>query len=253
MPQYKVSVSIVTHNSGEYIGRLLDSIFANTKGASFKVFVIDNDSRDDTAEIVQKFKNAILIRNAKNIGFGRAHNIALPFADSIYHACVNPDTFITEDVLSGMSGYLDNNEDIGMLSPRILHEDGSLQVLPKRDPKLKYLISRRTGWLLKKYRREYEMLSEGQDKAFDIEFATGCFMFMRTELLRKTGGFDERYFLYFEDADFSRSLRKYARIQYNPLFTVYHRWERKGAKNLKFFLIQIASMFKYFLKWGGKG
>ena len=70
------------------------------------------------------------------------------------------------------------------------------------------------------------MLDEDYTKPFDIENASGCFFMIRTELFRKIGGFDEGYFLYFEDSDITRTVRKYARVVFDPSVVVYHEWER---------------------------
>ena len=82
-----------------------------------------------------------------------------------------------------------------------------------------------------------------------IAQATGCFMFIRTELFRQLDGFDKRFFMYFEDIDLSKRVNRVSKVMYYPYVSVYHEWERGGAKNMKLLLIQISSMFKYFLKW----
>ena len=74
-------------------------------------------------------------------------------------------------------------------------------------------------------------------------------MAMPTEVFRRVGGFDRRYFMYFEDADLTRTISKTCRTVFCPQITVIHLWERAGAKKLKYFLIQVQSMFRYFRKW----
>jgi GT2 family glycosyltransferase len=246
-----VSFSIVTYNSEKYIGRLLDAIHACVKGVNFHIFVIDNGSVDQTVKIVgSKGSDVTLIESNKNIGFGAAHNLVLDKLCSDYHVIVNPDIYIDYDIVSSLVAYLDVNQDIGMVSPKILYPDGCVQTQAKRDPKLIYLISRRIGSkILKKYKDQYEMAHVDHEHAFDIEFASGCFMFLRTELFKKLGGFDQRFFLYFEDADLSRELRRYARIQYHPDFYVFHNWERGGAKHVGLLIKQVVSMMKYMRKW----
>ena len=84
----------------------------------------------------------------------------------------------------------------------------------------------------------------------DIENATGCFMFIRTELFREIGGFDKRYFMYFEDCDLTREVNARSRTVYYPGATVYHEWGRESKKNFRLKLIQINSMLRYYSKWG---
>lgn len=250
-----MSIAIVTYNSEKHIGKLLDSIASFVKGIDYHVYVIDNNSVDGTAEIVRsKASHTTLIQLEQNIGFGAAHNKVLDKIDSRYHVIVNPDIYFDYDILAAMAAYMDKNPDIGLVSPKVLYPDGRVQMLPKKDPRFIYLLSRRLNFgFLKKYRDRYEMALYGEDKPYDIEFASGCFMFLRTDLYRKAGGFDERYFLYFEDADLSRSLRKLSKIQYNPDFYLYHHWERGGAKKAGLFLLQVKSMFKYISKWRKSG
>ena len=251
MSPYSLSFSVVTYNSEKYIGKLLQSIFDYVKGIDYHIFVIDNGSSDSTVNIVKSYGSHVtIIESGKNIGFGAAHNSVIEKLDSRYHVIVNPDIYFDSNVVSAMASYLDENPDIGMISPKILYPDGRLQPQAKRDPKFIYLVSRRMSLgCLKKYRDRYEMLSAGENDVFDIEFASGCFMFMCTALFKKIGGFDTRYFLYFEDADLSRELRQHARIEYNPRFCVYHNWERGGASHLGLLIKQIVSMFRYLIKW----
>ncbi len=252
MGNYKISLSIVTYNSEKYISQSIDTILENTKNSDFCIYIIDNGSTDRSVEII-KSKNCsriVLIENKTNIGFGKGHNMALKAANSKYHFFVNPDIVIKDDVIYKMSQYFEEHEDVGVVTPKILYPDGRLQLLPKRNPRFIYLVARRLHFkFLKRYREEYEMISMGQNEIFDIEFCTGSFMAARTDVLKKVGGFDERYFMYFEDADLTREIRKYARAQYNPNFVVYHDWERAGSKQLKYMFIQIGSMILYKLKW----
>ncbi len=250
MEEYSISLSVVTYNNDECIEKMLDSLYGHTKGVSFHLYVINNGSEGSIDIVKNKYDNLTVIQNEKNIGFGSAHNKILDKINSKYHIIINPDIFIDYDVVKAMADYMDSNDDIGIIAPMVKYPDGRIQILPKRDPKFKYLLSRRISLdFLKKYRDEYEMAERGADDTYDIEFASGCFMFIRTEMLKKVCGFDERFFLYFEDADLSRKIRRFARVQYNPQFYVYHSWQRAGANNLRLFFIQVLSMFKYFAKW----
>lgn len=247
----RLSVSIVTHNHADSIRETLDSILRHTKDVDFQLFVVDNGSEDRTCEIVREYGFPVtLIQNPKNPGFGASHNQVILRAGSTYHAIINPDVTLCDNVLQRMAAYLDEHPDIGMLTPKVLFPDGRLQVLPKRDPRFIFLISRRLHWhWLQKYRRTYEMGDRDPDTRFDIEFTTGCFMFARTALLQQVGGFDERFFLYFEDADLGRRVRALARTEYNPSFVIRHAWRRGGARSLRMLLIQVWSMYRYMRKW----
>lgn len=248
-----ITLSVVTYNSSKDIEKMLESFLSFSDNLDYRMYVIDNHSSDDTVDIINHYVNdkIELISLGQNIGFGAAHNKILERIDSQYHIYVNPDIVFDNYVVTSMVEYMNQHKEIGLLSPKVVGLDGTLQVLPKRDPKLIYLVSRRVNnlKLLQNYRKEYEMGELDPNSVFDIEFATGCFMFVRTDLLKKVGGFDERFFLYFEDADLSREIRRYAKVEYNPHFVVRHRWERGGAKNFKLMIIQIKSMLEYRKKW----
>lgn len=249
-----VTISVVTYNSEKHISALLDSITTQIKGVDFHVYIIDNASADITVQIVRDYcesdERITLIESRGNIGFGRAHNLVLERIDSHYHVIINPDITLKSDVITELCCYLDKREDIGLVTPKVLFPSGGLQILPKRDPRFIYLMSRRLNFkFLKKYRQQYEMSDRDMESPFDVDFCTGAFMFMRTSVYKQVGGFDERYFLYFEDADITRKIRQLTRTEYNPNFVVYHHWERFGKTQMKYMAIQMSSMVKYFVKW----
>mgnify|MGYP003467002040 FL=1 len=188
------------------------------------------------------------------MGFGAGHNIILDMLDSDYHAIINPDIIVKDDVISKLAEYLDQNDDIGMASPEIRFPDGRLQILGKRNPNPVFLVASRMrgDGEPSKLLKEYAMLDCDLSKPTDIENATGCFMFIRTKLFKEIGGFDKRYFMYFEDCDLSREVNSRSRTVYYPEATVYHEWGRDSKKNFKLKLIQINSMLHYFAKWGLK-
>jgi len=223
-----------------------------TKNIEYRIIIFDNSSKDKTLDLIDNFDycNIEIIKNDKNIGFGAAHNSILARVDSEYHLIVNPDIIFIENTIYDIYNYMEKNIEIGLVTPKIINQNGTMQLLPKRKPKLIYLLSRRISFnFLEKYRYFYEMRDKDLQKKHDIEFSSGCFIFIRTELLKKVGGFDERYFLYFEDADLTLKVLSRSRVQYNPDYIVIHRWDRASKRRYKYLLIQIHSMFKYFLKW----
>ncbi len=245
---------IVTYNNMSTIDNAVSSLL-NCTAASFELFVVDNGSTDGTPEHIEKnYPSVTVIRTDKNIGFGAGHNFIMDRLNSKYHVIINPDIIVKDDVISKMAEYLDGNSDIGLLSPEIRFPDGRLQILGKKNPSLPYLVSSRlrgSGEPSAKL-REYAMLDADLTKPFDIENATGCFMFIRTDLFKEIGGFDNRYFMYFEDCDLTREVNRRSRAVYYPDATVYHEWGRESKKNFKLKLIQINSMLNYFVKWGLK-
>ena len=161
---------------------------------------------------------------------------------------------IAVDVISKLAAFLEANGDIGMASPEIRFPDGRLQILGKRAPTLRYLVASRLRGNGEpgKTLREYAMLDCDLSNPLDIQNATGCFMFIRTKLFKELGGFDKRYFMYFEDSDLTLEVNSRSRTVYYPRATVYHEWGRESKKNFKLKLVQINSMLNFFAKWGIK-
>ena len=246
-----VTGSIVTYNNISTIAKTLETLFDETQNVDFKLYVVDNGSQDGTPAYIEKnFSQVSVIRSEKNVGFGAGHNIVINSIDSSYHAIINPDIVLQENAIKKMVDYMEENTDIGLLSPRICFPDGRDQILGKRNPQLKYLVaSRLRGDEPSKLLREYAMLDCDLSKPVRIENATGCFMLLRTDLLKKIGGFDEGYFMYFEDADLARRVNEVSKCVYYPHAIVNHVWGRESKRNLKLMCVHIDSMFRYFCKW----
>ena len=108
------------------------------------------------------------------------------------------------------------------------------------------------GGLFRRWREEYTLADLDIRGPLPVEFATGCFMFIRTSVFQKLEGFDPRFFLYQEDSDLSRRILEMnlGSIVYHPDMVVTHRWARENTRTLRGCMRQVRSIFKYFLKWG---
>ncbi len=248
----EVSGAIVTYNNADTIESCISSIIQNTTGVCFKLYVIDNCSSDGTVELIQKkFPMVEIIKSDINAGFGHGHNMALKYITSKYHFVINPDVVIKEDAITSMVQYMEQNADTLMITPRILNMDGTEQFLPKRNPSIRYLILSKFK-PLKKYRRIYTRQDENLEIPTQIDFCTGCFFGIRTEKLKDIGGFDTRFFMYFEDADLARRVKKDGDVIFYPDTSIYHEWHRDNMRNVKGMLRWGRSMIRYFNKWGWK-
>lgn len=251
----RVSASIVTFNNINYIGTAVGTLLDSAKTTDLTVYVIDNGSTDGTIELLKsrfgKDPRFVLIETGKNVGFGAAHNRLLPLLDSDYHCIVNPDVIIKDDILDTMTSYAEAHRDVSQLSPRICFPDGRDQILGKRYPHAFYLVASRLrhGTRPGPVLSHYAMLNKGMDHPFEIDNATGCFMLFRTSDFKKAGGFDERFFMYFEDCDITRRMKSFGKVLYFPEAVVYHEWARDSKRNLKMKWIHISSMLKFYKKW----
>ncbi|GAB7027941.1 glycosyltransferase family 2 protein [Geotalea toluenoxydans] len=195
--------------------------------------------------------------NDENVGYGRGHNWAIQrVQNSKYHLILNPDIVVSPFTIKTLTEFMDNNPDIGMVCPKVLNRDGSIQHLNKRYPTVFDLFARRFlpkrfHVVLEKRLAMYETRDIGYETVHDVEFMTGCFMFCRTSVLKSVGGFDERYFMYFEDCDLGQKFQNVGyRTVYYPHATVTHLWERASHKSIKMMWVLIVNMVRYFNKWG---
>lgn len=251
----KISGCIVTYGGFEEASTAAQSLLTHTKGDEFTLFLVDNASPDGTGEkLEEEFAGrAKVIHMGENTGFGKGHNAVLPHLESDYHAVINPDIEIKDDVLGAMANYLALHPEVVAVVPKLLFPNGEEQFVGKRLPSLLALAGRHIPFPgAKGINRRYTMQGETVLDGTEIQFCTGCFFMMRTDVFKKIGGFDERYFMYFEDVDIGREAARYGKIAYLPSTQVYHAWHRDTVKSKSAFMQQLRSMFIYFKKWGFK-
>ena len=252
----KISISLVTYNNSKVIEKCINSIFSITNNLDFETIIVDNNSSDNTVEIIQNnFKNVKLIKNNKNIGFGAAHNIAIKLGRGKYHLVLNPDIIFTENTIENLINFMEENSDVGLVSPKIIFPDGTIQHLCKRLPCLFDLFVRRftpgvIQYLFKKRIDYFEMRETDYNKIIDVPYLSGSFMLFRRSILEEIGGFDENFYMYFEDADITQRAAEISRTVFYPYTSVIHLWERGSHKNIKLLFISLVSTAKYFNKWG---
>jgi hypothetical protein len=250
------SASIVVYNNPHQMLREAVESFLRCT-LKTRLYIIDNSPLPVLENLFSDFALVDYQYYGKNVGYGRAHNWGIEHSkESRYHLIMNPDIIITPGALEHLVDFMDKNQDVGMTCPRMLNEDGSDQYLNRRYPNVLDLFVRRFvphifHHLLKRRMDHHEMRDVGYDEICDVEFISGVFMLSRTEVLKTIGGFDPRYFLYFEDIDLSRKVQMYGyRTVYYPNARVIHHWERVSYKDLRMTIIHIVNMCRYFNKWG---
>lgn len=252
---YKVTVSIVVYGPDiVFLGKVINSLMKDP--ALSKVILVDNSPQPLKGFCIDRYNGRLeYVYNGKNIGFASAHNIAINkiINSSKYHLILNPDVYFEGDLISKICAYMDRNEDVGMLIPKILYPDGSTQFLCKLLPTPFDLIFRRFvpfKKILENRTRVYELRFTGYNAIMNVPSLSGCFMFTRTSVLKEVEGFDERYFLYMEDIDLCRRVHSKYKTVFYPEVTAYHVYEKGSYKNIKLLRYHFVSAIKYFNKWG---
>lgn len=249
----KVSGCIVSYNGAEEVLRAAGSLLKETRDCCFTLYLVDNASPDGTGEVLAKQpwpENVKVIRLPQNVGFGKGHNTVLPLLESDIHFVLNPDIFVDNNVLCEMAGWISGHKRAVMATPKLLFPSGEVQVLPKRRPTVLGLLARQGVPGLKKHGDRYAMLDRDLSMPQKIQFCTGSFFGIRTQVYQQMGGFDEHYFMYVEDADITQKALQRGEVWYLPQFHAYHEWHRAPQKSLRPFFQQVKSMGRYFGKWG---
>ena len=147
---------------------------------------------------------------------------------------------------------MDNNLDIGLLMPKILNSDGSIQYLCKLIPTPFDLMLRRflPKSIFKKSRTRFQMIDTNYNSIMEVPYLSGCFMFLRLNVLKYVGYFDERFFMYPEDIDLSRRIHEVSKTIFYPNVSIFHLHEKASYKSFKMIYIHFINLVRYFNNWG---
>ncbi len=222
----RISVVIVTFNSASTIKACIDSIIKFSSGC--EVIVVDNNSEDITCEIVQEFgKRVKLIKASTNLGFAKANNLGVKSAIGEYFIFLNPDTEIIQKYsLNRLKIILEKNPEFGIIGPKLMYPDGLLQARVRNLPTVfnafkEYILGKKG---------EYDFYSPNCKTLCEVESVIGACMIIKKELFQKVGGFNEKYFMYFEDLELCRQVRFMGlKVGFLPEVIVEHAEGKSGV------------------------
>ena len=229
----QVAAILVNYNAGDELRRALQSISDEMHDRPWQAAVIDNASSDGSGSIVREFApHAALIQNRSNVGFGRAVNQGIAATAAPLLLIMNPDCRLVAGAIAALRSELDLHEYCAIAGPRILNPDGSVQGSARGDPDMltglfgrSAALGRLLPWLPISRRNVVSdaAIRSGHESVV-VDWLSGACMLARRDALQKVHGFDERYFLYWEDADLCRRLRAAGyHVRYVPGATAIHR------------------------------
>jgi len=247
-----ITISIVLYNHTIEEIKPLVSTLHQSKAVKF-IYLIDNSP---SSNIEFRKLPAIYIFTGKNLGYGSAHNIAIEksiMQGIKYHIVLNPDIILNSNVIEQLTEYMELHQEVGLSMPNIVYPNLHRQYLCKLLPSPSDLIFRRFNpfeRIKRKHDDWFELKNANYNTAFYAPSLSGCFMFIRTDVLLKVNGFDEHFFMYCEDIDLCRRINKIAELRYVPTEYVIHQYNKESYKEIKLLRSHINSAIKYFNKWG---
>jgi N-acetylglucosaminyl-diphospho-decaprenol L-rhamnosyltransferase len=260
MSNIHTAIIIVNHNNEKSIVKLIDSIYRYESLNNKKIIFVQNTQSKFISNYIRNFNDIILIQNKIAKGFSENVNSAINYAKEKfnieYFLLLNPDIELKNKMLSTFVSFYKENDNIGIIAPKLFNDDGTIQYSCRRFYNVGYILIRmfRLG-IFFGYRLEDKILMKdfSHSKISDVDWVVGACMFFSNSFIEKVGLFDDRnYFLYFEDQDIClRSWRKNLRVIYYPDISCSHSNPRRGSSLMlsKHSIYQLKSAFNIFRKF----
>ncbi len=234
-----VSISIVSYNTKDILERCLASIYENTKGITFEVFVVDNNSQDGSPEMVKtKFPQVNLIENKENLYFTKANNQAIKLSKGRYILILNSDTYFKDSSLEKMVCFMDEHTKAGAIGPQFLYPNGERVWSANRYQTFLSAILESTVlrklFPNNKFRIRRHMLDvDGKNSLLEADLVSDACVLLRRKVLDQVGIYDEQFSLYYTEDDLCSRIRKGGwKIYHVPWVQIVHL-EGQSANNEK--------------------
>ncbi|MBE9191767.1 glycosyltransferase family 2 protein [Gloeocapsopsis crepidinum LEGE 06123] len=214
MEQVRVSIIIVNYNAGEVLVNCLKSIQRYIQSIRYEIIIVDNCSTDGSVALVKQNFPQLTIHKQENTGFGAGSNAGANLAQGEFLLFLNPDTLIKDDILFPLVELLEKEPKFGVVGPKILNFDGTLQSSNHS------VLSIWQEFLIKS---KNNLDEENISTQSEVSFVTGAAFFIRKKIFKLVGGFDERFFMYFEDVDLCLRVKEQGwKIIYAPQVSLVH-------------------------------
>lgn len=217
----KVSVVIITFNNEKTIRDCLNSVLK--EDLDKELIVVDNNSSDSTCKLVEQFKEVKLIKNRENFGFGKANNIGTRVSVGNYILFLNPDTEVKKGSIAELANYLDQNSSVAAVGPALANENGRIQPERSSLPNLITEILILTNLHKLSFFRGFVYAIATPETIVQVDHLMGAALMIRREVFERVDGFDEKFFLWFEETDLLKRIQdKGLKIVYYPQSKVVH-------------------------------
>ncbi|OGH64941.1 MAG: hypothetical protein A2821_00495 [Candidatus Magasanikbacteria bacterium RIFCSPHIGHO2_01_FULL_41_23] len=257
-----LSIITVTWNSIKNIDDQIQSVNAAVADLDYEHIIIDNGSTDGTVELLQSKYNEndlqlCIIENKENVGFSAANNEGVAMAKGDYLLFLNPDMRLEPASLRSLLEWMKDKPQVGIVSPKLTNEKGQYNQAtgPRRFPTLvdQLAVMLKIPHLSPKILDHYLMADFNPEKEQLVDSVQGSFMLMRREIVEKLGwAFDPRYFIWFEDVDICREVKRLGyEVMYTPIISAVDYVGQSFKKRTTLWKQKqfSASMLIYFKKW----
>ncbi len=232
------SILIVNWNTRELLAACLDAVFEHWGLVGIEVIVVDNASGDGSVEMVEeRFPQVVLIKNRDNAGFVKANNQAAAVAKGRYIVLLNSDTEPLDSGLSRLIAYMEQSPGTGVVSGKLINEDGTFQRPFRRFPRMTGAYFRHSLRLIvgfnTPFHRRYLMQDTGSAEMLEVDWLSGAYLVIRQELIERGELFDPEIYMYYEDTTLCRSVwQRGYKVVYLPMAPVVH-YQGSSAKTVR--------------------
>lgn len=265
-----ISAIVLNYRTPQEAVRCVEALLSGVRSTEkqpeswLEIFVVDNHSGDDSIGVLRnrlrKHANVYILESPRNVGYARGNALALTRAGGKYLLIINPDNILEPTGLEHMVSAMEQDPTIGILAPKLLHEDGTVRDSYRTFPSVMDLLIKRTilRHVFPQRMRRYLQWDRDPVAVRDVDWVVGACLLIRRSLLKHIGSFDPRFFLFFEDIDLCRrSWGAGQRVVYFPEVTANDRKHRLSDGGLLSLLFHrtgrahIRSALQYFWKWRG--
>jgi len=251
-----IDLIIVNYKSTDYLQTCLNFVYENLNGFHINVHVIDNDSRDHVHLVKSTYPEIILTIHNANLGFAKAANKIIKKTFFPFIVLLNPDTIPLDGFFESIISYIQKHPDVGVVGPKIIDPDGCIQGSARAFPTFRSALFGRRSLLTRLFPNNpitcANIMSNKSDgrTPLEVDWVSGACQIIRRQAIEDVGLFDERFFLYWEDVDLCKRIKKRGwKIIYFPLAAIEHSVGGSSERNILRSIFEFHnSAYRYFVK-----
>ncbi len=245
-----LSVIIVNWNTEALLRDCLRSVYRTLEGIAYEVIVVDNASGDGSVAMLKaEFPQVRRIENVENRGFAAANNQAFRAMGGRYALLLNSDTVLTDGAVRGLYAFMEGHPEAVMACGQLLNADGSKQNSIAAFPTLLTLLTN-TSLLEYLFPRKYPSKRYEYNAPIEVDSCIGACLIVRKSAIDGVGGLDERYFFFFEETDWARTMKKAGgKVFHVPSAKIYHLQGQSIGADVRSRILFYRSRYLYFMKW----